>query len=256
MSALPQDDRDDLETTDREAERSARYVVPLLPGRARRVWDMDSWALPVPRRLRRLVRDGRTWREAVHAAIQRYQPPVMGMAERRARQGEYETFLRTLMYLGPDSDAFARLVLRLFPVARCRFKGCRQPYLRYNAQVLHCSDACRRGACVPETGPVAFPFEDACRRCGEPLAGDRRRYCGEGCARQAGNALKAARERAQRAAEGRSLPPPLPACAICGGPLTGRRLRYCREACRRVAGNDARAARKLVAARAREAVRS
>jgi len=225
VSALLRDDRDDPAPTDREAERSMIAVYPLQTTFRHHAWSMDSYALPIPAPMRRLVRDGAAWRLAVHAAINHYQPPQMGAAERVARATEYRTFLDTLMYLGPDSAAFARLVLHLFPVARCGFKGCREPYLRYSRRVQHCSDECRRADAGGPGYGTGVPRSEACVVCGGTLADRRRRYCGERCARLAEN-------EAARAEEGRRLPP-LTACQVCGGPLTGLRRRNCSDRCAR-----------------------
>jgi hypothetical protein len=189
MSALLRDEPDEGDL-DREALRSMVTVYPLQTVFEHQAWTMDSYALPIPPLLRRLVRDGRTWRLAVHAAMERYQPGKMGEAERAARKDEYETFVRTLMYLGPDSDAFGRLVLRLFPAARCGFRGCREPYLRYSQRVLHCSDFCRRAQTNGLTYGTGIKRAPACVVCGGPLSGRQRRYCGEPCERRLQNARR------------------------------------------------------------------
>jgi predicted nucleic acid-binding Zn ribbon protein len=102
------------------------------------------------------------------------------------------------MYLGPDSDAFGELVLRLFPVARCRFKGCREPYLRYSERARHCSETCRRAQAdgPPVSGITRLA---ACAVCGGALVGRQMRYCNDRCRRRAEYTAKRARTRPTRA---------------------------------------------------------
>jgi hypothetical protein len=186
VSALLQDHQDDLATTDDEIARSLQTVYPLQTVFPHRVWTFDSYALPIPKLAQRVVRNGRTWRLAVHAAIERYAYPAMREREFREREQEYRELMHTLVYDGPDSDALARLILRLFPIARCRFAGCREPYLRYSQQVLHCCDDCRRMQVNPNYGTRApqAPRLDACVICGGALQGKQRRYCRLECRRR------------------------------------------------------------------------
>lgn len=131
---------------DRDAIRSAIFVRPATTGPAHRVWTLDSYSLPVPGCVSHLVRSGRQWSDIVGAAIREFAGRDSGYAlgDLINEQGPYLTFIRTLMYLGPDSETFGRLVLMVFPPKDCRNPMCHRLFVHPSAQVKECSDECRR----------------------------------------------------------------------------------------------------------------
>jgi len=137
-----------LQLMNREAERCTVLVKPLLPLGAHRVWHMDSWVLPIPANVLPYVRDGVTWRMAIHTAVGTFIGGTDRVAIRELRRtgSLYQTFIRSLMYLGPDSEAVGRLMLELFPPVRCAGPHCEREFLPYSKRVTHCSDQCRRNS--------------------------------------------------------------------------------------------------------------
>lgn len=197
----------ELAAMNRVAERYTATITPLLPLLPRRVWTMDSWALPVPPLAREYVRDAAEWRAVVHAAINVYK--TMPGREYTARLPEYRAFLRSLMFLGPDHDETARRIFRVFPPARCACAGCPNRLIPYSGRVAYCGDDCRRRAAVLDTTPDVATH---CATCGATLRATQRRYCSPACQNAPRRAVR-------------------PGCAVCGAPVKHANTRCCSRAC-------------------------
>lgn len=145
MSALA-NDAIEAPIIDRETMRSLVVVRPVVRGRPRYAWTMDSYSLPVPSTVAHLVRDGRQWRMVVQAAIERFAgfDTPYSIQDLQDPQGPYQTFLKTLMFLGPGSDELGRLVVLMYPPLPCQNKRCDRHFIPYSRRVRQCSEQCRR----------------------------------------------------------------------------------------------------------------